>query len=185
MKCAIFALLALPLLAQAQPPRPLPAQIREYLQLTVAQAAALAVNNDVYSRALPEKITRMRQVQAELVSETEQETLSESAIGVRYAEIELICRDLRELANTLRKQNLELLTAAQKEKLKLLEDAFALLPLMGPAQNSNLLLPWSTPPGTLNQAFGFNINALGVLTIPGCSGQGVLSTGTIVIPTGA
>ncbi|MCL5745913.1 MAG: hypothetical protein M1541_18640, partial [Acidobacteria bacterium] len=42
-----------------------------------------------------EKQNRIRQVQSEIADETAKEDLDPGAIGIRYAEIEAICRDLR------------------------------------------------------------------------------------------
>ncbi len=87
----------------------------------------------------------------------------------------MICRELRDLANTVQTQNLILLTDAQKNKLKALAGALKLVPVLGEAQMSNLLGVWATAPGGLN---GYNTSAnsklLGMNAINGCSGTGLL-----------
>jgi len=176
MKYGFLSLLALTLCAQTQPPRQLLPQVREYLQLTDAQVSGIALNNDEYNKSIQERLQRVRQVQAELAVETAKDPLDESALGVRYVEIELICRDLRDFANTLQKQNLVLLTDEQRAKLKALEEALKLIPVMIETQNSNLLGPWTIPPNGLNS----NNGGVGVFLIAGnavngCSGTGMLT----------
>jgi hypothetical protein len=176
MTYMIFALLALPLCAQMQPHRQLLPQVREYLQLTNAQVLGIALNNDEYNRSIQERLQRVRQVQTEITAETAKDPLDPASLGVRYAEIELICRDLRDLANSLQKQNLALLTDEQRTKLKTLEAALKLIPVLAEAQMSNLLGNWTTPPNVMNGSAGFVTGAfLGVNAINGCSGTGALA----------
>lgn len=172
----LFAVLALPLCAQMQPPRQMLPQVREYLQLTNAQVLGIALNNDDYNRTIQERLQRVRQVQIEIAAETAKDPVDPAALGVRYAEIELICRDLRDLANTLQKQNLALLTDEQRTKLRTLEEALKLLPVLTEAQMSNLLGNWTSPPNVMNGSSGFVTGSfLGVNAINGCSGTGMLA----------
>jgi hypothetical protein len=180
MKYLLAALLILPLCGQAVPPRQLIPQVRQYLQLTDTQALGIALNGDEYNRSIQERIQRIRQVQMEIAAETAKDPLDNAALGVRYAEVELICRDLRDLANNLRKQNLALLTDEQRTKLKTLEDVMKLLPTATEAQMSNLLGAWTTAPAGVNvSASVLNVPIPGVGAIYGCTGTGFL-TGTIV-----
>ncbi|HEY3441150.1 MAG TPA: hypothetical protein VGK29_10380 [Paludibaculum sp.] len=180
MKYLLWLMAALPLCAQTTPPRQLLPQVREYLELTNVQVFAIALNSDEYNRGIQERIQRVRQVQMEIAAETAKDPLDSAALGVRYTEIELICRDLREIANTLRKQNLALLTDAQLVKLKLLEEAMKLLPVATEAQMSNLLGSWATAPGSMNVTANIvNVPIPGVNAVNGCSGTGIL-TGAIM-----
>ena len=176
MKYLSCVLLFLPLFAQTQPPRQMLPQVREYLQLTNTQVLGIALNNDQYNRSIQERMQRVRQVQIEIVTETGRDLVDPTALGVRYTEIELICRDLRDYANNLRRQNLSLLTERQLTKLRSLEEALKLLPVIIEAQMSNVLATWTTAPNILISGNGsVNINLLGVNAINGCSGTGTLA----------
>lgn len=175
MKFLCLVLMVLPLCAQTQPPQLIP-QIREYLQLTDTQVLGIVLNNDQYNKSIRERIQRVRQVQAEIAAETANDPMDPAALGVRYAEVELICRDLRDLANTLQKQNLILLTEEQRTKLKSLADALKLLPVMIEAQMSNLLGNWTTAPNLINSgSASVNVSILGANAVNGCSGTGTLA----------
>ena len=71
-------------------------QLREYLQLTPTQVLGISFNNDYYDRQQAIRSLRIAEVQAEIAVETAKDPLDSAALGVRYAEIELIRRDLRE-----------------------------------------------------------------------------------------
>jgi len=177
MKYLLSAFLFLPLLAQQQP-RPMLPQIRDYLQLTNAQVLLIVANNDDFNRNAVEKQQRIRQVQSEIAGITAGDSLDAADLGVRYQEIELICRDLKQTALTYQKTNLDLLTDAQKAKLKSLEDAWKLMPQILDAQSGNLLNTFVTAPGGFNSSFV--INSPGALpngagAINGCSGVGLLN----------
>ena len=138
MKCLLCVLLALPLCAQLtfQPSYP---QVRKYLQLTDAQERGIALNNTEYDQQSLSKSERIAQVRTEIAEETQKDPLDPAALGVRYAEIELIRRDLAELADARQKQHLALLTDAQRVKLKALEEAIKLFPIACEAAVANLL----------------------------------------------
>lgn len=114
-------------------------QLRTYLQLTDTQAAQILANNDEYNRWTSEKQVRVYQVQTEIALETAKSPLDPNALGIRYAEIETICREIHARASEYRTKNLNVLTAEQKAKLKVLEDAMNLAPIIADAQNGNLL----------------------------------------------
>jgi hypothetical protein len=186
MKYMLLALLALPLCGQNEVPRPLFPRMTEFLNLTHPQAMAMSLNNDAYNGFLMEKTQRIWQVQSEIAVETDSEPLDASALGIRYAEIEAICRQLRDSANDLQKQNLALLTDAQKTKMKALEEALQLIPVLEEAQMTNLLAPWTTAPSGLSVT-GKIYGGIGFATsagVYGCSGsRGVVAYGAIL--TGA
>ena len=85
--------------AEAQPGRwfdPL-AQVKQFLQLSDSQLQTILSNNDEYNRWSFEKQARIRQVQSEIAEETARQPLDPSALGIRYAEVESICREMRTL----------------------------------------------------------------------------------------
>ncbi len=69
-----------------------------------------------------------------------------NALGIRYAEIESICRDMKDRATEYKARNLGVLNPDQKAKLKVLDDAIALLPVISEAQYGNLLGGVNPPP---------------------------------------
>ena len=85
------------------------------------------------------KQRRIAQVNAEIDEETTKASLDAMALGVRYLELEVICREMRDAAAALRKKNLALLTDGQKVKFKILEDAISLAPTIAQAQSLQLL----------------------------------------------
>jgi hypothetical protein len=176
MKCLLCILVALPLSAQTQPPRQLLPQVRDFLQLTNSQVLGIALNNDEYNRNIQDRLQRVRQVQTEIAVETAKDPVDPAQLGVRYTEIELICRELRDLANNLQKQNLALLTDEQRTRLKALDDVYKLLPVLIEAQMSNLLGIWTTAPNAMNGSNTFISGAsLPVSPLNGCSGTGILA----------
>ena len=85
------------------------------------------------------KQSRIQQVQTEIAQETVKQNLDPMALGVRYTEIELICRDIRQQVPVYLKKNTDVLTDSQKAKLKVLEEAVKLAPVISEAQNGNLI----------------------------------------------
>ncbi len=114
------------------------AAVREFLQLTDSQAQTILANNDEYDRFSNEKQGRIRQVQSEIAEETAKSPLDPNALGIRYAEIETICREMKDRAKEYRTRNLDILNDAQKAKVKVLEDAMKLAPVISQAQLANL-----------------------------------------------
>ncbi|GEM_PF-5256695 len=178
MKYLLSAFLFMPLLAQQQQTRPMLPQVREYLQLTNAQVLLIVANNDDYNRNAAERQQRIRQVQSEIAEITASDNLDAAALGVRYQEIELICRDLKQISLTYQKTNLGLLTDEQKTKLKALEDAWKFLPQILEAQSANLISSGVTAPGGFSSALILNSSSMlpnGAGSINGCSGVGLLN----------
>lgn len=81
----------------------------------------------------------MFQVQSEITDETVKMPLDPSSLGIRYAEIETICRNVNDEAAAVQTRNLAPLADAQKLKLKALEDAYKLLPAINDSQDAGLL----------------------------------------------
>jgi hypothetical protein len=61
------------------------------------------------------------------------------ALGVRYAEVETICRELKDQATAYQTKNTSVLTDPQKAKLQVLQDAVKLAPVISDAQSGNLI----------------------------------------------
>jgi hypothetical protein len=116
-------------------------QLRTYLGLTDTQVSQLLQNLNDYSTLVSQRQQRVFQVQSEINDETAKSPLDPAALGIRYAEIEAICRNVRDEAAATQTRNLTLLTDAQKVKLKALDDAYKLLPVISEAQNAGLLSP--------------------------------------------
>lgn len=110
--------------------RPFPqflGEIRTYLALTDEQVAKMQRQIDDYSRWAALRQRRMSEVQLEIAVETAKTPLDPAALGVRYAEVEAIRREIAERGDALVPANVALLTEAQKVKLKALEEALKLV----------------------------------------------------------
>ncbi len=138
---SLFLFLAGSALAQMLPGnrfQPL-GQVKQYLQLTDAQLQTILSNNDQYNRWSSERQNRIQQVRNEIADETAREPLDPNGLGIRYAEIEAICREMKDRANEYRTRNMNVFNQAQKAKLTVLEEAMKLAPVISEAQSGNLL----------------------------------------------
>jgi hypothetical protein len=84
-------------------------QVQQFLQLSDSQLQTILTNNDDYNRWSGDKQNRIRQVQTEIADETRKSPLDPNALGIRYAEIETICREMKDRANESRTQNISVL----------------------------------------------------------------------------
>jgi hypothetical protein len=134
-KLLIVAMLALPALAQRDPSLAL----RQYLELTNEQVAAVVRLNTQLNRFSAEKFNRQRQVQMEIAQEMQRETLDPMAIGVRYIEVEAIRREMQAEQARTATQIGALLTTAQRTKLQALQDVVRTYPVACEAVALNLL----------------------------------------------
>ena len=82
---------------------------------------------------------RMYEVQSEIADETARSPLDPGALGVRYAEVEAIRREIVERSKKLVAENVALLTPAQTIKLKALEEALKLVTTGCEARSIGLL----------------------------------------------
>src|SRR5947207_9553497 len=98
------------------------------------------------------------------------------AVGTLYTGIESACRDLRDKAATSQKQNLSILTAAQKAKLNVLNDAMKLIPTISQAQLENLLESRVSPPNSFSNDWfmGAYTNGFALGGVSGCGGNTIL-----------
>lgn len=106
---------------------PFPGQIREFLGLTETQAVKMSAQIGAFSEWSQQRSQRMYEVQFEIAGETARSPLDPGALGVRYAEVEAIRREIVERSKKLVAENVALLTPAQTIKLKALEDALKLV----------------------------------------------------------
>jgi predicted DNA-binding protein (UPF0251 family) len=143
MKIAILSLVAAAA-ALGQSPRPIalfPPELKAYLGLTDAQTEAISRANSDYVEYGAQKSARMIQVQQEIAAETAKEVLDPGALGVRYAELEAIRRDLADQLQRTREKATAQLTEAQKTKLRTLDEARKLQGVIREAECTNLLAP--------------------------------------------
>ena len=91
--------------AQQGPFQPL-SRLRDYLQLSDSQLQAILGNNEQYNRWSAGKQARIQQVQIEIADETAKEQPDPMALGVRYAEVAGICREMRDQAAAYQKSTL-------------------------------------------------------------------------------
>ena len=116
-----------------------PEKLREFLALTEAQAIRISEQNSAFSRWSQPRSQRMFEVQSEIFAETAREPLDPAALGVRYAEVEAIRREIAERNTKLIAETVAVLTPAQAIKLKALEEALKLVSTGGEAQWVKLL----------------------------------------------
>ncbi|MCC7154998.1 MAG: hypothetical protein IT161_10520 [Bryobacterales bacterium] len=143
---AILCLAALALPAGAQVtdpggPRPIRLfpQLTDYLQLSGEQSIALFRLYSDWNQYLVEKRVRVAQVETELTDLTRQDVLDPMAFGNRYVELESICREAKDRRTQYRDKSRSLLNPTQSQKLQVLEQAFALAPVIQEAQDANLM----------------------------------------------
>jgi Spy/CpxP family protein refolding chaperone len=134
-------------------------QLTKYLELTPDQTQALGRATVEWRGYLAIKALRVAAVQDEIRQLTDATSVDASALGVRYAELEAICREARDTdaktQATLRKS----LTDAQRAKLAALEQAYALLPVIAEA-DAALLMNAPLP--------GLQMAAAATRAYPGC-----------------
>lgn len=178
MKGLICLFLAfVPLSAQMLQPTWIPEQLVTYLQLTREQAVKIVDNNAAYAALVQTKNQRMYEVQDEIAVETAKEIIDPTALGVRYREIELICRDINQAGVDVRKQNNDALNDTQKAKLSALEEAMKLAPLFTQAQNVDLLPPSTT----ISYSAVIGVYAPIIYGIPSSSASGCRKPNTAVL----
>jgi hypothetical protein len=130
-----------------------PENLRAYLGLSPAQVASDSSLRGSYQQFVADKQQRIAQVQQEIANLTGADTLDPMALGLAYAELEAINRDVRDKSSDLRAGLNQLLTAPQAAKLKALDDADALQPVINAAVCESLLAPAPTLSGTYAAAF--------------------------------
>ena len=115
------------------------AQVKQFLGLTADQSSKLDSIQTQYQLLAQNKLARVGQVNQEIDQETAKPSLDAAALGVRYLELEVICREMQSAAAGIPVSSLAVLTDPQKIKLKQLEDASKLSPAISQAQTLGLL----------------------------------------------
>ena len=114
-------------------------EVKKFLNLTADQSSTLNSIQAQYQLLFNNKMVRVNQVNQEIDQETVKPSLDATALGVRYLELEVICREMKSAAAGISTSSLAVLTDAQKTKLKQLEDAQKLAPTISQAQSLGLL----------------------------------------------
>ena len=130
-------------------------ELVSYLQLTPQQVTDMGKIQADWAAFQSSRYQRMSQVQIEISQETQKSPLDPMALGLRYAEVESIRRELAKENGAVGERMRGLLTDAQKNKVKTLEEAMKLLPVISQAQCAQLLqsasvtTPWNDTAGFL------------------------------------
>jgi hypothetical protein len=150
-------------------PQPL-SQVQQFLGLTDSQVSAILQNNNDYSAFVFQQQRQIQNAQFQIAVETAKDPLDPMTLGTLYAGIESACRELRDRAATTQKQNISILTDAQKTKLNVLNDAMKLAPIISEAQFGNLLgSPISSPLGFCSSLLGCAYSLTGFPPVSGCN----------------
>jgi hypothetical protein len=118
-----------------------PSDLKQYLNLTDAEVTFIQQASTDYSQLAASKQLRIFELQNEIAAETQKDQPDPMALGVRYAEIESIRRDLTNQLAALRDKLRASLDDTQRSKLTALNDARILQPIVTDAQCENLLDP--------------------------------------------
>jgi hypothetical protein len=116
-----------------------PTDLKQYLNLTVREVAAIQQAATRYNQAAASKQLRLIEIRNEIDAETRKTRPDALTLGVKYNEIESIRRDLATQLVALRDQLRASLGPAQRDKLSALSDARNLLPIAYDAQCENLI----------------------------------------------
>ena len=141
-----------------------PQELKQYLDLTGAQVNAITSLNGTQARFESGKNQRMAQVNQEIAYWTAQSPIDPSQLGIRYAEMEAIRRDIADKRKGTEEQIQTLLTAAQKTKIAALIEARRLAVIADLAECQRLI------PGSQDSALipasriSIGIPSTGVLT---------------------
>ena len=117
-----LALLFAPLCAFSQPFDFIPPDFIAYLRLTEAQIQTIQRNNVSYRQSQSANIQRVNDVNREIGEETQKTAPDAAALGVRYQEIEFLCRQRETPLDDAYQQNIRVLTAEQRQLLQRLRD---------------------------------------------------------------
>jgi hypothetical protein len=128
-----------------------PPELRKYLVLTDQQVADINRINLEYTAYFTRRQARIGQVEGEIRDLMVADPLDPQGLGIRYAEVEAIRRDLREQEASYRQKAVAVLKDDQRARLRVLEEALKLQPRIQEAQCSNLM------PGVGN-ALGFALS---------------------------
>lgn len=120
-------------------PMPVPIRLVKFLELTRDQILEIGRLQLEWQRYIGSKTRRVAQVERELREVTLAPTVDPSALGVRYMELEAICREARDTEARIRERARQVLTQAQRARLDALEEAYRLLPEIAEADALHLM----------------------------------------------
>ena len=130
-------------IALAQPPNPpvglFPPELVQYFDLKQDQIDTINRLNATQLRFEFDKNQRMAQVNDEITYWTAQSPIDPSQLGVRYAELEAIRRDIADQRKRTEEQVQAVLTAAQKTKAAALVEARKLAAIASQAECQRLI----------------------------------------------
>ncbi|MGQ9915913.1 MAG: hypothetical protein ACUVS7_00715 [Bryobacteraceae bacterium] len=133
---------ALPLCAQmpgdAAPIRAWPGLVK-FLELTSNQILALGRIELEWQRYLAGKARRAAEVEKGIREATLAEVVDPMALGLRYMELEAICRESRDQDRRTRELARKVLNDTQLARIAALEQAYRLLPLVAQADAAHLV----------------------------------------------
>lgn len=144
--------------------QPVYANLTEHLRLNASQVTGLQVNIQDLDRSWRMRQREVQRIGLDIGAETRKPIPNELALGRLYADIEGVCRGAREDEKRTRDLNVGLLNQVQKERLRLLEEARRLAPVIASGQ-SLLLLPEDA--GNLISPFNYPVGTPASL-MPGC-----------------
>ncbi|MBN8731519.1 MAG: hypothetical protein J0L64_13325 [Acidobacteria bacterium] len=149
-----FLFLTTTLWAQTPPPCRL-SPLDTYLDFACnsPKAEAIRRNNNEHERWRAQKERRIYQVRSEIADETNRSPLDPTALGLRYAEVESICREIDERETQLVQANRNALAEPQKVKLAALEEAMRLVPIANAAIGQRLIEASTVALPSLPRAF--------------------------------
>jgi hypothetical protein len=136
-------------------------ELQKYLDLSNAQVDAIRKANLDLTTLTSRKQFRMAQVQAEIQDWTTKDPVDAMQLGVRYAEIEVLRREIADAQKNAVVTVRGVLNAAQLAKLKVLEDAVKLQPLINDAVCENLMSPATPRPASV--VFGLPGGVMGTV----------------------
>jgi len=116
-----------------------PPELRKYLVLTDQQVSDINRINLEYIAYFTRRQARISQVEREIRDLMVADPLDPAGLGIRYAEVEAIRRDLREQETSYRQKAVAVLKDDQKARLRVLDEVLKLQPRIQEAQCSNLM----------------------------------------------
>jgi hypothetical protein len=122
-----------------------PVSIRNLLALTDEQVAGITGLQAAFTSLYARKQSRIADVQVEIRDLTAQASPDAAALGVRYAELGGISRELTDADTQTRAAARALLTSSQQSKLQTILDESKLAGYILPAESCHFISP---PPGT-------------------------------------
>ena len=133
-----------------------PPELQKYLELSNTQVDAIRRANLELTTFTARKQFRMALVQAEIREWTPKDPINAIELGLRYAELEVIRREIGDEQKKTVAKARGVLNAAQLVRLKVLEDAVKLQPLIDAAVCENLMNSAAPQPmGGIGGIIGF------------------------------